>query len=580
MRTTIHKELFPHGFHSILDRSPGQGARARRWFSRLFVIGGFSVVLAACGGGGGSDDGGGGGGGGGNVVPTASFTATPTSGKAPLQVAFDGSASRDSDGSIASYQWGFGDNTSGTGATAQHTYTTAGTFTATLTVTDNQGGTGTTTRSITVQPPTGSVAVSVKDANSLNIPGASVVVAVGGSSKSGTTDASGNVLLADVVAGTGTVTVTRDTFNPKSVPVTVVADQAVPVAVILDRITKAVGGVLTTSQPPAIPSADGKTLEFTIQVVVVNESSNAITGLPASAFSLQPCTPSATTAAADCVIGPAGFDAPYTLLGPGSEPSWQEIPGGIAQPYAAALMFDQSKSIIQNDPTDARLFSAKEFLRSLGGSDRAGLAAFATDIQALNGAALIPQQPVTIYPVGNPAFVADGTSFFPTLDALATQEGGGTPLYEALCRVMDFAAASAPAGLRKAAVVFTDGRNEVGITTGFNCTTIDQSIAKSAATDVDIFTIGLSGEVDGQALATLADGGNGVFLFAEDTTQLITIYGSLGNLLSGSLSTYRLTYRISTDVANAFQPGRAVMGALTVNTGTTTVRLPFIVRIF
>jgi hypothetical protein len=86
--------------------------------------------------------------------------------------------------------------------------------------------------------------------------------------------------------------------------------------------------------------------------------------------------------------------------------------------------------------------------------------------------------------------------------------------------------------------------------------------------------------VDGEALATLADGGNGVFLFAEDTAQLITIYGSLGNLLSGSLTTYTMRFRVTTAVANTFQVGRGVLGEVTVNTGTTNVTLPFVARIF
>lgn len=444
---------------------------------------------------------------------------------------------------------------------------------------DGGGGGGGTP----VPPPTGTVAVSVKDVSGINIPGASVVATVGGSSKSGTTDASGGVVLAGVAAGSGTVTVTRETFTQKAVTVTVTANQTVSVPVTLDRDTTAAGGVVPTvpTQPPVV-GPDGKTLEFTIQVVVLDEASIAIKGLLPPAFSIEPCSPSAATTEADCVSGgPAGFDAPYTLLGPGTEPSFSEIDGDTtAQPYAAALMFDQSKSIIQNDSTDARLFSAKEFLRNLGGTDQAGLAAFAADIAAENGTALIPQTPVTIYPVGNPSFVTDGTSFFPTLDALATQEGGGTPLYEALCRVMDFAAASAPGGLRKAVVVFTDGKNEAVNTSGFSCTKIEDSINKSTATGVDIFTIGLSsGDVDREALATLAEGGGGAFLFAGDTTQLITIYGSLGNLLSGRLTTYRLTYRIGTDVANAFLSGRTVLGVLKVNTGSTVVGIPFVVLI-
>ncbi|HEY7422601.1 MAG TPA: PKD domain-containing protein, partial [Gaiellaceae bacterium] len=49
-----------------------------------------------------------------NVPPTAVLTSSPTpaTGKAPLQVTFNGSASSDSDGSIASWTLDFGDNTS------------------------------------------------------------------------------------------------------------------------------------------------------------------------------------------------------------------------------------------------------------------------------------------------------------------------------------------------------------------------------------------------------------------------------------------------------------------------------------
>ena len=87
-----------------------------------------------------------------NQPPTASFSATPSSGPAPLLVSFNGSSSFDTDGTIASYAWTFGDGATATGATAARTYAAAGTYTARLTVTDNQGATGTTTATITVTP--------------------------------------------------------------------------------------------------------------------------------------------------------------------------------------------------------------------------------------------------------------------------------------------------------------------------------------------------------------------------------------------------------------------------------------------
>jgi PKD repeat protein len=96
-----------------------------------------------------------------NQPPVAQATAAPNAGTAPLTVAFDGRGSSDTDGSIVSYAWTFGDSVSGTGPTTTHTYQTAGTYSAGLTVTDNQGATDSTTLSITVDAgPTAPVAPS------------------------------------------------------------------------------------------------------------------------------------------------------------------------------------------------------------------------------------------------------------------------------------------------------------------------------------------------------------------------------------------------------------------------------------
>ncbi|MEA3372415.1 MAG: PKD domain-containing protein [Campylobacterota bacterium] len=105
-----------------------------------------------------------------NIAPEASFSATPTSGDIPLSVEVDAGTSSDPDGSIELYNWDFGDGTTSVeGVTASHTYTTAGDFTITLTVTDNGGETGSAT-----------AAISAIDPNSLNAP-TGLVASVDGS---------------------------------------------------------------------------------------------------------------------------------------------------------------------------------------------------------------------------------------------------------------------------------------------------------------------------------------------------------------------------------------------------------------
>jgi PKD repeat protein/uncharacterized cupredoxin-like copper-binding protein len=72
-------------------------------------------------------------------------TTTPNT-----SVSFDGSASKDVDGTITGYSWGFGDGATGTGVTTTHTYTAIGNYTVTLTVTDNTGATGSDTMTVRV----------------------------------------------------------------------------------------------------------------------------------------------------------------------------------------------------------------------------------------------------------------------------------------------------------------------------------------------------------------------------------------------------------------------------------------------
>jgi len=65
-------------------------------------------------------------------------------------VTFDGSGSYDIDDGIATYHWDFGDETKGSGETTTHAYSTAGTYTVTLKVTDSGGLTATDTATVTV----------------------------------------------------------------------------------------------------------------------------------------------------------------------------------------------------------------------------------------------------------------------------------------------------------------------------------------------------------------------------------------------------------------------------------------------
>ena len=83
----------------------------------------------------------------------AQFVATPNA----LTAAFDGLGSEDADGTVASWAWDFGDGspavTTGIGSTS-HAYASPGTYTVSLTVTDDDGATSDTfTDDVIITPP-------------------------------------------------------------------------------------------------------------------------------------------------------------------------------------------------------------------------------------------------------------------------------------------------------------------------------------------------------------------------------------------------------------------------------------------
>ncbi len=89
-----------------------------------------------------------GGGSGGNQAPTADFTFSCSG----LECAFT-DLSSDSDGSVVAWSWTFGDGAASTAQHPTHTYAAGGTYTVSLTVTDDQGAVSTVSKNVTVSEP-------------------------------------------------------------------------------------------------------------------------------------------------------------------------------------------------------------------------------------------------------------------------------------------------------------------------------------------------------------------------------------------------------------------------------------------
>lgn len=91
-----------------------------------------------------------------NQPPQANFTYSPVSPVRGDTVYFNGGLSSDPDGDVVSWEWDFGDGSTGSGKRTTHVFYWEGTesrsFNVLLTITDNLGATAVTSQTITVQP--------------------------------------------------------------------------------------------------------------------------------------------------------------------------------------------------------------------------------------------------------------------------------------------------------------------------------------------------------------------------------------------------------------------------------------------
>lgn len=219
-------------------------------------------------------------------------------------------------------------------------------------------------------------------------------------------------------------------------------------------------------------------------------------------------------------------------------------PVDASHPLAISLAIDQSGSIAgtggqtASDPTDERITQSAAFVDRLGDTDK-------MEVLSFNGSA-------NNVPVVQP-FTSDKAVLKTKLDTLRTGENGGTPLYDAVVKSVNDAAAVA--GHTAVSIVLTDGRD--------NGSSADLADAITAAQtkSVPVFTIGLGiptdpDNLDREVLQQLADQTGGRFYFAVDPTALAQVFDDIAGILTDS---YRLECGIS------FDPPATGPGVYTVN---------------
>jgi hypothetical protein len=313
---------------------------------------------------------------------------------------------------------------------------------------------------------------------------------------------------------------------------------------------------------------DGRTLEFSLGML----------GLWAgSSPSILDCVPDTANDGSrfqpDCVAGAEGIDAPYAVLNNGLPLASSKVvvccyDGMWAPSLSSTLLLDQSGTVTSSDPGDRRLFAAKYFLTRGEPYRRISLAAFAANDAASGQPALLPQQPLMIFPVENPVVGAAGRELFPVVDALGSLEGGGTPLYDALDRLIDFAAPG-PDEISTVFVV-TDGRDTTCGTYSQCKERRRQVLQKSRDRKVTITTIGVSSGhtgADREALGALSQGS-----YPGDRAAFWAGYSaSLPATLRTALLNQRwpeprrdATFQIQAPSAGTFASGRTVIGTVRI----------------
>ncbi len=210
--------------------------------------------------------------------PTATLTEDKTTSLTLEAVKFDASLSSDADGTVVSYSWDFGDGSTGSGAVASHSYTLAGTYTVTLTVTDDNGMTSSqaSTNIISDRPPSVSFSedrttVLTGETINLTITSSDVDGTVSGTQVNwgdGTVDNLSSASTGDshsyTQAGsyTVTITVTDDAGLTSSSQATKTVNDRPPVASFTESSTTVLTSVSISFDASASSDPDGRIISY------------------------------------------------------------------------------------------------------------------------------------------------------------------------------------------------------------------------------------------------------------------------------------------------------------------------------
>lgn len=443
----------------------------------------------------------------------------------------------------------------------------------------------------------GTVIVTATDALGAPLAGASVTVfsGWGGEDKRAVTDVNGVAEVNNMLAYSYSVSVSAPSAYGLSPSRTLKPSSVDRVSVTAwPRSQWSTGGIARASIPDDGISADGRSLRVSLEILQVPAEQGGEYWSLQDAVRILPCVPEPANDLPrfqpDCIAGADGFDAGYGV--PGTFAHAQSIEYALvsitkaAKPLFAALLLDQGADVAVVDPEDRRLFAAKYFLDFARGNGAVALAAFSANDPATGQPSLLPERPVTVFPVENPTFTDSGRTLFPLVDSLAQMEGGNAPLIAAVDRMLDFVAAADVRDGQRALVVLTNGRDPACAARSDCQAALDAIVQKSRSSGVAVVTVGLAdanGTADLEALGLLAQGAEGSAAFwARQPDQIATSLGAAAAYLAGTKGKMLATFTITSTVPGAFSSGRTVLGQVQLEVCSLDcvyTDIPFAVRI-
>ena len=297
------------------------------------------------------------------------------------------------------------------------------------------------------------------------------------------------------------------------------------------------GGVGAPAPPPpatpaALPSAMGlqsslisfseSEITFTVTTHIADGNSNTVANL--SAANVKP-----SSSIKDGSDPSITFSQSLVSVGCAANPS--------KGPYSAMMVLDRSGSMSSNDPNNVVLTAATTFANNLAVSENMSVMAFPEELSA--------NRPFKCTTYGN-GFDANAPAWVKTINSLSAASGG-TPLYDCASGAVDYTLTNAP-NPNRAILLFTDGEDTASTATA------DTVIGSAQSAGIPIYALALA-SANKLQLGRIAQSTGGGLMVANDVNQLITAYGTLGGVLSGSRATCQITLRESINGARYVQSG-------------------------